>query len=745
MMSLRTCRLALVAVALMASATAWAQLTLVKRNRAEARIILTDDLPASRDAALLMQDFFKRITDANLTILTTAQLDRHPSKGDVLIGNGGWNKPFVNSKMTEDGFRIKTDDGFVRILSGGDKGAIYGVVTLLERYLGVKYWGERECDFERRATIEIPETDFIENPAFRHRQSQFYGMATDPTYKMWMRLEEPKEVFAAKYWVHTFDKLLPSSRYGEKHPEYYSYFGGKRHPGKASQWCLSNPEVFEIVAQRIDSIFRANPDRDMIAVSQNDGNYTQCQCDKCRAVDEYEEAHSGSVIRFVNALAKRFPEKRFATLAYLYTMKPPKHAKPLKNVTVMLCDIDCKREVPLTENASGQQFVRALEGWSAISDNLFVWDYGINFDNMVAPFPNFHILAENIRLFHDNHVTMHFSQIASPRGGDFAEMRTWLVSKLMWNPDQDIDALIREFLDGYYGAASTYIYQYIKLMEGALLCSGQPLWIYDSPVSHKEGMLQPILMQRYARLFDQAEQAVRNDPEKLARVERTRLPLLFSELEIARTETEKNFEELSRKLDYFEQQSVRFGVAALNERGNTPTDYCRLYRERYMPSAKPNLALGAKVIFIDEPTQQRYRDIAATALTDGLYGGQTYQDSWVGWEGIDASFVVDLGETKKITSVETDFLHQIGAWILAPLGVAYEFSTDGEFFTKPVRYDLPEERANEVLFKGVKHTFRTKTPVRYIRISVTGTKICPHWHYGVGHPCWFFIDEVTVH
>ena len=139
MMSLRTCRLALVAVALMASATAWAQLTLVKRNRAEARIILTDDLPASRDAALLMQDFFKRITDANLTILTTAQLDRHPSKGDVLIGNGGWNKPFVNSKMTEDGFRIKTDDGFVRILSGGDKGAIYGVVTLLERYLGVKY------------------------------------------------------------------------------------------------------------------------------------------------------------------------------------------------------------------------------------------------------------------------------------------------------------------------------------------------------------------------------------------------------------------------------------------------------------------------------------------------------------------------------------------------------------------------------------------------------------------------------
>lgn len=53
-----------------------------------------------------------------------------------------------------------------------------------------------------------------------------------------------------------FDKLLPASVYGKDHPEYYSYFKGKRHPGKASQWCLSNPEVFEIVAQRIDSILR---------------------------------------------------------------------------------------------------------------------------------------------------------------------------------------------------------------------------------------------------------------------------------------------------------------------------------------------------------------------------------------------------------------------------------------------------------------------------------------------------------
>jgi len=29
-------------------------------------------------------------------------------------------------------------------------------------------------------------------------------------------------------------------------------------------------------------------------------------------------------------------------------------------------------------------------------------------------------------------------------------------------------------------------------------------------------------------------------------------------------------------------------------------------------------------------------------------------------------------------------------------------------------------------------------------VEVIGTKTCPEWHYGVGNPCWFFIDEVIV-
>lgn len=725
------------------SQSSFAQVQLVKNSKPTSRIVVAGSDSTDMKAANLLQDFIQKVSGAQIPIVknTTAK------KNDIAIGTAANPTLASNSSITnqlkEDGFLISTNDNVLRILSGGDKGSIYAVVTLLENELGIQYFGENEYNAPKQQTIEIPKLEIIDNPAFRYRQSQNYAMGTDPVYKLWYRLEEPNEVFAGGYWVHTFDRLLPSEIYGESHPEYYSYFNGKRHPGKASQWCLSNDEVFEIVSQRLDSIFKANPGKNLISVSQNDGNYTNCQCPQCKAIDEKEGALSGSVIHFLNKLATRFPDKEFSTLAYLYTMNPPQHVKPLPNVNIMLCDIDCMREVGLTENKTGKEFVKALEGWSAISDNLFIWDYGINFDNYVAPFPNLHILKDNIKLFKKNNATMHFSQIASNRGGDFAELRTYLVSKLMWNPELDTDSLTQNFLQGYYGNAAPAIYKYIKLMEGALLGSGVNLWIYDSPVTHKNGMLKPELMRRYNQLFDEAEASVADDNVLLTRVRRARLPIQYSELEIARTEQKKDLKDIVKKLDLFEERVTEYNIPTLNERNNSPVEYCKLYRQRYLPQAATNKAANAKITFLNQPGQ-RYVPVAEQALTDGLFGGSTFVESWIGWEGQDASFIIDLGSEKEINSIEADFLHQLGAWILLPTQVKYSVSTDNNTFTQLATKDIPEDRSPQVKFVGIKHQATSPVTARYIKVEITGTKTCPHWHYGVGHPCWFFLDEVTV-
>ena len=723
--------LAVILCTLITTAAA-AQTTLVKKSNAKAAIVLADDNARTKEAAELLQDFIQRISGAELPITTTAN-----PKGAVVIGGT------AASNVGEDGFSLDTDNGNLYIKSGGDKGAIYGVVTLLEKYLGVSYWAHSTCDYTPSEDIVLPEIHHSETPAFRYRQSQSYGL-TDPIFKYWYRFENPNEEFIDHMWVHTFNRILPSDKYGKSHPEYYSFINGERRPGHASQWCLTNPEVFEVVAAKLDSIFKANPELKMISVSQNDGNFTHCACPECKAVEEYEGAPSGNYVRFLNKLAERFPDKEFSTLAYLFTMDPPKHVKPLPNVNIMLCNIDCKREVPLTDNASGQHFVRALTGWSAISENIFLWDYGINFDGYLTPFPNFHIMQKNIRLFKENNVTMHFSQVNGSKGGDFSELRAYMLSKLMWDPYQDVDSLMTTFLNGYYGKAGPYINNYLKMLEGALLSSGKELWIYDSAITHKDGMLNPQLIKTYNEIFDKAEAAVADDAEKLRRVRLSRLSLMFSELEIARTYNDMDIEDIKAKLDLLEKRTAEEKVPSINERSNSPGEYCKLYRERFLPQQVKSKALGSKVTWI-LPPHRKYQNLGETALTDGLYGGSTYVESWVGWEGADAAFVLDMGESKEFTKIESDFLHQLGAWVLLPKGGKYSISNNGETWEEFGEFIIPEDRSVSVKF--TKGTVEKSEPVkaRYIKVEISGTIECPHWHYGIGFPSWFFVDEVAVY
>ena len=751
-----------------------AQTVVVQDGKAVARIVCADNDSITQQAAALLQDFTARATGVRLQ--TVGQ--RKARRGDIVIGG-------PTSRAGEDGFEMLTaEDGMLYLRSGGGKGAIYAVATLLERHFGIHYLA-RECytfngevpkadgTAQHPATdITLPRMDFAETPAFRYRQTQSYG-CEDPVYKDWFRLEEPRETFIGNLWVHTFNRILPAARYGKSHPEYYSFLNGQRRPGDHSQWCLSNPAVFDACCTQLDSIFAANPGKDLISVSQNDGNDTYCHCDDCMKIYEEEGAVSGAYVRFMNRLAERYPDKQFSTLAYLFTCQPPKKTKPLPNVNIMLCDIDCKREVPLTDNASGQWFKRALEGWSAITDNIFVWDYGINFDNTVSPFPNFHILQPNIQLFARNHTTMHFSQVNGICGGDFSELRAYLLSKLMWNPDADTDMLTRQFLKDYYGNADRWIYQYLKVMQGGLLASGIDLWIYDSPISHKDGMLRPQLIKVYDELFDRAEEAVKDDPIRLQHVRLSRLTLQYSKLEIARTSTEQQ-PDIAEQLALFEQRTAEYGVKTLNERNNAPADYCRLYRQRFMPQERKSLALGAKVYFMENaddrkaaesipgttPTSPsgapdaRYQPIAETALTDGLYGGTTYVESWVGWCGRNADIVIDLGQDRDITTISTDFLHQLGAWILLPKSVEYHTATDvqdcGSLENLPWRpfgrHDFAEDRDGKVKFVAAEVTRNdAQTKARYIRIHIESLGLCPDWHYGVGYPAWFFLDEVRVY
>lgn len=710
--------------------------------KSQSRIVTETPAAEAATAAQILQRY---LSEASGYAFPAVQ-EGKAKKGDLVLRE--------TRDLPEDAFRILWENGHV-VLEGQGKSLIYAACDFLEQEMDMNYWGGGEYVLSPARSVTVrPRTEI---PTFRYRQTSHWSLengkvatsdngvdkirTADSLYRWWYRLEEPHEVFAGNLWVHTCNSLLPASRYGATHPEYYAWFDGKRHPGSASQWCFTNPEVFDTVCQTLDSLFLAHPDQHMISISQNDGTDTYCRCPACQAVMDQEGSPIGPILRFVNAVADRYPGKQISTLSYLFTVTPPKVTRPRPNVSIMLCDIDCRRQTSLPENPSGQAFMECLEGWSAICDNIFLWDYGINFDNYLSPFPNLSTIRDNMRIFRDHGVKMHFSQINSTLGGDMSDLRPYLVSKLMWNADASLDSLEQRFCERYYGAAAPSVLRYIHTMEGAAVGTDVDLFIYDSPVSYKDNILRPALMRRYNAFFDEAEQAVADDPVRLARVRRTRLPLQYSALEIARTNPGRDFAAVGKELDLFESRIRAFGIETLNERGNDPLAYCAMYRDRYLKNNPGNKATGCPVTYLSAP-HPRYDALSQYALTDGLYGGTGYVENWVGWEGTDANFVVDLGAVTSVKKVSADFLRQIGGWVLEPRGMVVSTSENGAEYQIFGSVQNPESRDGTIGFKELAVTGNARA--RYVRIQIEGVKICPEWHYGVGNPCWFFLDEVVV-
>ncbi|MCC6233778.1 MAG: DUF4838 domain-containing protein [Verrucomicrobiales bacterium] len=419
------------------------------------------------------------------------------------------------------------------LLAGGSpRGTLYAVSRFLQDQCGVRWWTPWATHLPSRPNLKIETLAVRAKPAFEVRDP-FWHVAFDPRWAVRnfsnsQSARIPAELGGAveyKGFVHTFYPLVPPEEHFDKHPEWYSLLEGKRTHQRA-QLCLTQPELLEFTIGRVRAWLREAPQARLVSISQNDW-YGACQCDPCKALDDAEGSHAGTMLTFVNAIAARleseFPHVLFDTLAYQYTRKPPRTVRPRTNVVVRLCSIECDFREPLS-HPSNAAFADDLRGWSQITDRLAIWDYTTDFSHYVQPHPNWFVLGENLRFFHQHHVRGVFEQGAyQSAGSEMAEMRAWVLAQLLWNPFQDDRALIREFVQGYFGPqAAPHILRYFEDLHAAsagakLTCfakTDQPCFRF-APLSAAEAHWQA------------AESASAAHPEFHRRVQGAHLPVRY--------------------------------------------------------------------------------------------------------------------------------------------------------------------------------------------------------------------------
>lgn len=507
--------------------------------------VAADSIPAEQTAAEQLQKYLQQVTGAAFPIQAETQVNAVAPQ--ILVGAGPRVRSLLPTQdwnaLGQDGIVIKTVGQNLILAGGRPRGSLYAVFQFLEDEVGCRWWTPAASTIPSQNALTIRPQNLTYVPPFNLRESFTTSVQSDPVFATIMRQnghhQTQNKEWGGHYEVmglaHTFGQLLPVEKYFKQHPEWYSDPANGYKPATAASkmpqarrtdLCLGNPEVLDAITEQALGWIEKNPDAGYISISQNDNTGGYCRDEYAMKLIEQEGSPSAPLIAFVNAVAKRihqkYPHIQVETLAYNYSEKPPKTLRTAPNVLVRLAPASSDQGNPINsdENARARD---SLLVWSEKASQLSLWYYVTNFYNMLMPHPNMNNWANDLRFFADHKVKGVFAQGNAKTNtvGDFAHLRTYVMSKLLWNPALDQAQLTNDFLQGYYGQAAPFLKQYLDLIDNSYPREKRSLYMYNRDYS----FLTVAVLNRATALFDEAAKAAAANSEHAERVARERFSL----------------------------------------------------------------------------------------------------------------------------------------------------------------------------------------------------------------------------
>jgi hypothetical protein len=489
-------------------------------------------------AATELADYLKQVTGGEFRPLSD---DNAPQRGPMIVL--GRDNRVAAALCPSADFSTLGSDGFVLCMSGKNlviagatsRGTLHGVTWFLDHVVGVKWLAPDATYVPSRPTLRIGALNERQIPRFAYREilnaegqdkafrahNLLNGESHGPSFvPSPVELDDWDHSWLAKDGEASFWELLPRDKYLKEHPEWYA--GG--------QIAMMNPDVRRIIAANVVARLKKLPDYTKVWFGIHDMDWGwDLDADSRAFAARHGGNASAPLIDMVNDVAKQvrevMPGATFAVDAYHWGFTPPAGISVPDYVLVYPMTIHVDYSSPLNQGRNAR-LGKDLAGWNAIARNIFVWDHVANFGGFLQPTPNIYPIGESIQwLASLPHVSGYFAEGSwfTP-GAEFASLRAWLIARLLWDPRQDVHALVAEYCRDYFGPAASEIIGYIDLMHAALV-AGDDVLAEQTPVGMK--MYSPEFVVRADRMFDAAERAVDGDAVLTARVRQARMPLDF--------------------------------------------------------------------------------------------------------------------------------------------------------------------------------------------------------------------------
>jgi formylglycine-generating enzyme len=464
----------------------------------------TEEIPVARDGealavivhngyeehAAILQEYLKRMTGAEIPVTEKSSAE-HKGRSllvlEVVDKISGTSDRFTGWQA----YRILAKDGRLSLAARSEVGLFYAVYGFLDDHLGMRFFAPDAEVVPERANLSLSRIDDTREPVFSSRWMSPWRQSGHKGREWYTKNRGGGSPLILSH--HTFYKWIPPGEYLKEHPEWFVLQDGERVSTYFQGLCGTNKELAEEMAKRLMERM-AEPEEtgwwrlrqgEPLIVGQGDG-FTGCECGECRRLVKEEESEAAPIILMLNRAAeitaRTYPNQMIATFAYFGTLKPPKNLRPHSNVGINIVSSDLylnsagDQMGPIRGNPANMDYREAIRGWPSIAGPEMVGIWNWEFGNRMFEVPNIFNMCDNIRFWRECGVGSVFIETSrnivwekqGAKPGSWDWLRRWVYFRMMWNPENDPEKLVREFLEGYYGTkAAPHLWNYLKYVSDA--------------------------------------------------------------------------------------------------------------------------------------------------------------------------------------------------------------------------------------------------------------------------------------
>ena len=484
--------------------------------------------PTLQTAAQELQYHFKLVTGSTLPILSEkaegygalilATPDALPTVTELFPDDLAWLADpgsRETGKWASDGFAIRRSGDSVYIIGNISKGALNGAYDLIEEALGVLWVRadeEQGLIYDPLEEAVISHVDYREKSPFEFR-GWLHGNASNVQFLARNKVNTTGNWGAAEYGgksfraLHSmFNTLLSSPLYDPEETEWWETDAegnslGREGSNQINPW---SEKAVDALAAAVIEQMQTTGER-FVFLGEEDAKGVQ----RCAPYDtqpfeyapgqfvypEDENYYSTVFHTMINKIARKVkeavPDGWIGTFAYNIAQIPPA-CDMEDNVRICYAAWDEDLSVPILDQSirENKKDPKAISHctnlplWCEKAVSVGLWHYyacaayGAQFTfpfwgRMQKDFQGYAelgveaVTTSGIPDYPGEHGLLQYFGIDATAGNfwDMNMLTFWLYHKLLWNPYEDVDALIVYFCDKVYRNASPYMQEYYRLLE----------------------------------------------------------------------------------------------------------------------------------------------------------------------------------------------------------------------------------------------------------------------------------------